>query len=78
MSSTGSNSEMDVDIDPGNPNWEFLSMISNYRQDLQMTPLRDCDPVEDHQITVCVRKRPLNKKGIHGRESHRTYQLILT
>ncbi|XP_021957433.1 kinesin-like protein KIF2A [Folsomia candida] len=57
-----------MNIDPGNPNWEFLSMIREYQQDLQITPLRDSDPVEDHQITVCVRKRPMNKKEINRKE----------
>jgi kinesin family protein 2/24 len=37
----------------------------DYQQDLQITPLRDTDPVEDHQITVCIRKRPMNKKGTY-------------
>jgi kinesin family protein 2/24 len=51
-----------MNVDPGNPNWEFLSMIREYRHNLEFCPLRDSDPVEDHQITVCVRKRPTNKK----------------
>lgn len=34
-----------------------------YRATVEFRPLRETDPVEDHQITVCVRKRPLNKKG---------------
>jgi len=52
-----------MNLDPGNPNWEFLSMIREYRQNLEIKPLRETDAVEDHQITVCVRKRPMNKKG---------------
>lgn len=34
-----------------------------YQNGLDLRPLRSHDPVESHQITVCVRKRPLNKKG---------------
>lgn len=34
-----------------------------YQTTLEFKPLRDSEIVEDHQITVCVRKRPLNKKG---------------
>ena len=79
-----------MNLDPGNPNWEFLAMIRyatysrtsraycfvalsisecgllycrEYRMSFEMRPLQDGDPIEDHQITVCVRKRPLNKKG---------------
>lgn len=51
-----------MNLDPGNPNWEFLAMIREYRSNLEFRPLRENDAVEDHQITVCVRKRPLNKK----------------
>lgn len=36
----------------------------DYQSNLDFKPLRDSEVVEDHQITVCVRKRPLNKKGI--------------
>lgn len=35
---------------------------------LDFRPIRDTDVVEDHQITVCVRKRPLNKKEINRKE----------
>ncbi|XP_076637375.1 kinesin-like protein 10A isoform X7 [Colletes latitarsis] len=51
-----------MNLDPGNPNWEFLAMIREYQNSIDFRPLRDTDTVEDHQITVCVRKRPLNKK----------------
>jgi len=57
-----------MNIDPGNPNWEFLGMIRNYRANIDFRPLKDTDPVEDHQITVCVRKRPLNKKELNRKE----------
>ncbi|XP_012235498.1 uncharacterized protein [Linepithema humile] len=51
-----------MNLDPGNPNWEFLAMIREYQNSIEFRPLRETDAVEDHQITVCVRKRPLNKK----------------
>ncbi|XP_054277493.1 kinesin-like protein Klp10A isoform X2 [Macrosteles quadrilineatus] len=57
-----------MNIDPGNPNWEFLGMIRNYRANIDFRPIKDTDPVEDHQITVCVRKRPLNKKEVVRKE----------
>nr|CAD7424097.1 unnamed protein product [Timema monikensis] len=52
-----------MSLDPGNPNWEFLGMIRDYRSNIDFRPLRENDLVEDHQITVCIRKRPLNRKG---------------
>merc|ERR1739844_490155 len=48
--------------DPGNPNWEFLCMIREYQESLDFNPLQDGDDFIEHQITVCVRKRPLSKK----------------
>ena len=48
-------------IDPGNPNWEFLCMIREYQEQLEYNPLTDNDVVTDHQISVCVRKRPLSQ-----------------
>lgn len=49
-------------IDPGNPNWEFLQMICEYKEQIEFNPLQDGDPLNDHQITVCVRKRPMSQK----------------
>ncbi|XP_043518853.1 kinesin-like protein Klp10A isoform X2 [Frieseomelitta varia] len=57
-----------MNLDPGNPNWEFLAMIREYQSSIEFRPLRETDAVEDHQITVCVRKRPLNKKEIARKE----------
>ncbi|MCL4131360.1 UNVERIFIED_CONTAM: hypothetical protein GTU68_061454 [Idotea baltica] len=57
-----------MNIDPGNPNWEFLNMIREFRQQLDFRPLKDGDPMEEHQITVAVRKRPLNKKELNRKE----------
>lgn len=42
----------------------FLLFFSEYRNGIDIRPLRGSEGVEDHQITVCVRKRPLNKKGM--------------
>lgn len=53
---------------PGNPHWELLNMILEYRKGLDIKPLTENDPIEDHLITVCVRKRPLNKKEISRKE----------
>ncbi|EEB15649.1 kif-2, putative [Pediculus humanus corporis] len=39
-----------------------------YRSNLEFRPLKENDTIEDHQITVCVRKRPLNKKEINRKE----------
>ncbi|XP_026670826.1 kinesin-like protein KIF2A isoform X2 [Ceratina calcarata] len=57
-----------MNLDPGNPNWEFLAMIREYQSNIDFRPLRETDTVEDHQITVCVRKRPLNKKEVARKE----------
>lgn len=51
-----------MNMDPGNPNWELLAMIREYRSQIDFRTLRETDSVDDHQITVCVRKRPLNRK----------------
>merc|ERR1712110_309821 len=55
-------------VDPGNPNWEFLCMIQEYQDTLQFNPLKDGDAFNDHQISVCVRKRPLSSKEIKKKE----------
>ncbi|XP_012275898.1 kinesin-like protein Klp10A isoform X2 [Orussus abietinus] len=57
-----------MNLDPGNPNWEFLAMIRDYQNSIEFRPLRETDAVEDHQITVCVRKRPLNRKEVARKE----------
>ncbi|KAJ2947984.1 hypothetical protein O0L34_g9776 [Tuta absoluta] len=57
-----------MNMDPGNPNWEFLAMIREYQNSIDFRPLNGTEPVEDHQITVCVRKRPLNKKEMNKKE----------
>ncbi|GIY66977.1 kinesin-like protein KIF2A [Caerostris extrusa] len=45
-------------MDPGNPNWEFISMINQ----LDYKPISITDPIHPLQICVAVRKRPMNKK----------------
>lgn len=57
-----------MNVDPGNPNWEFLSMIREYRSGLDFRPVSMNDPSEVHQICVAVRKRPLNKKELNRKE----------
>uniref|UniRef100_H2YAC8 Kinesin-like protein n=1 Tax=Ciona savignyi TaxID=51511 RepID=H2YAC8_CIOSA len=54
--------------DPNNANWEFAIMIKEFRAGLEMKPLTAADPVLDHRICVCVRKRPLNKKEVGRKE----------
>ncbi|ERL95529.1 hypothetical protein D910_12791 [Dendroctonus ponderosae] len=55
-------------MDPGNPHWELLNMILECRRGLEIKPLSENDAIEDHLITVCVRKRPLNKKEVARKE----------
>jgi kinesin family protein 2/24 len=52
----------------GKPNREFLLMITEYRNNIEFRPLRESDPLWDRQITVCIRKRPLNKKELTSKE----------
>lgn len=54
--------------DPGNPNWETAQMIREYQSTLEFCPLTDGHAIEDHQITVCVRKRPLSRKEVNRKE----------
>lgn len=54
--------ELMSNVEPGNPNWEFLGMIREYREQLTYKPISNHDETVDHQICVAVRKRPLNKR----------------
>ena len=55
--------------DPGNPNWEFLQMILDYKDELEeFSPLQDGDPVVNHKISVCIRKRPMSQKELKKKE----------
>uniref|UniRef100_A0A182QR60 Kinesin-like protein n=1 Tax=Anopheles farauti TaxID=69004 RepID=A0A182QR60_9DIPT len=54
--------------DGGNPNWEFINMIRQYQATIEFRPLVDEQPTDAHQITVCVRKRPLSAKEQRQKE----------
>ena len=43
-------------------------LCREFQGTLDFRPIRETDGVEDHQITVCVRKRPLNKKELNRKE----------
>lgn len=59
------NEKVQMTLDPGNPNWHFLKMIQDFQETLGEQRHMDMnDPIVDHRICVCVRKRPLNKKEI--------------
>nr|XP_034358731.1 kinesin-like protein KIF2C isoform X5 [Arvicanthis niloticus] len=50
------------------PNWEFARMIKEFRVTMECNPLTVTDPIEEHRICVCVRKRPLNKQELAKKE----------
>lgn len=49
-------------VDTSVPAWEFSEMISEFRSHIEFTRLTNSEPVRDLRISVCVRKRPINKK----------------
>ncbi|XP_055337884.1 kinesin-like protein KIF2A [Paramacrobiotus metropolitanus] len=57
-----------MNADPGNPNWQFLAMIRDFRATLDINPLVISDVAHDKLINVCVRKRPLSKKEEQRKE----------
>lgn len=57
-----------MNLDPGNPNWETAAMIREYQSTIEFRPLCDGQAIDDHQITVCVRKRPLSRKEVMKKE----------
>lgn len=57
-----------MNVDPGNPNWEFIGMIREFRSQLEYRPISHNDLVQVQQICVAVRKRPLNKKELVRKE----------
>ncbi|XP_031627205.1 kinesin-like protein Klp10A isoform X2 [Contarinia nasturtii] len=57
-----------MNMDPGNPNWELAAMIREYQSQIDFRPLTDGQAIEDHQITVCVRKRPVSRKEVMKKE----------
>lgn len=60
--------ELMSNVEPGNPNWEFLGMIDSYREQLTYKPINANDEATDHQICVAVRKRPLNTKELQRKD----------
>ncbi|KAM6305471.1 kinesin-like protein KIF2C [Aegotheles albertisi] len=56
------------EFDSSCPNWEFARMIKEFRATLHCQPLSLSDPIEEHRICVCVRKRPLNKLELLKKE----------
>lgn len=56
------------EYDPSNPNYDFLMMIRDFQENLDYNPLTNTDPIEYHQICVCLRKRPLNKRELGRKE----------
>jgi kinesin family protein 2/24 len=47
-----------------NVNQDFMQMIDEFRESIDISPLDPQGPVSSQKITVCVRKRPLNKKEL--------------
>uniref|UniRef100_A0A8B9NL97 Kinesin-like protein n=1 Tax=Accipiter nisus TaxID=211598 RepID=A0A8B9NL97_9AVES len=56
------------EFDSSCPNWEFAQMIKEFRATLDCQPISITDPIEEHRICVCVRKRPLNKQELLKKE----------
>ncbi|KAI8037593.1 kinesin-like protein Klp59C [Drosophila gunungcola] len=57
--------------DPGNPDWEIARMIRLQRLQMESQPVKSRSsegPPKEHQIVVCVRKRPLRRKEVEARE----------
>uniref|UniRef100_A0A8C5SKM0 Kinesin-like protein n=1 Tax=Laticauda laticaudata TaxID=8630 RepID=A0A8C5SKM0_LATLA len=50
------------------PNWDFARMVKEYRNTINCQSLSMNDPIEEHRICVCVRKRPLNKQELGKKE----------
>uniref|UniRef100_A0A452U8A6 Kinesin-like protein n=1 Tax=Ursus maritimus TaxID=29073 RepID=A0A452U8A6_URSMA len=51
-----------LNVNTGNPNYEIMRMIEEYRRHLDCSKVSSLEPREDHRICVCVRKRPLNQR----------------
>ncbi|KAL8598988.1 hypothetical protein ACOMHN_006797 [Nucella lapillus] len=56
--------QVEAEYDTSDPNWEFKAMIREFCSHLDFRPITSSDPIENHQICVCVRKRPMNKKEL--------------
>ncbi|XP_066262209.1 kinesin-like protein Klp10A [Euwallacea similis] len=51
-----------------NPHWQLFKMIQDFRRQMQFKTVINQDHVEEHLITVVVRKRPLNYAEILRKE----------
>lgn len=60
--------QQEQEFDISQPSWEFEAMIREFRKTLEYRPITNSDQIENHQICVCLRKRPLNKKESDRRE----------
>ncbi|XP_058033520.1 kinesin-like protein KIF2C isoform X1 [Ahaetulla prasina] len=56
------------EFDSNCPNWDFARMVKEYRNTINCQSLSMTDPIEEHRICVCVRKRPLNKQELGKKE----------
>ncbi|KAM6457405.1 kinesin-like protein KIF2C isoform 2-T2 [Liasis olivaceus] len=56
------------EFDSSCPNWDFARMVKEYRTTINCQSLSMNDPIEEHRICVCVRKRPLNKQELGKKE----------
>jgi len=55
--------EKAVEMNANHANYDFFCMIQDYQEQLEFNPVSEDDAwASDHQITVCVRKRPINAK----------------
>lgn len=55
-------------LNENNPHWELSNMISQYQNSIEFKPLSLNDHIEDHLITVAVRKRPLKPSEMMKKE----------
>ncbi|CAF1060448.1 unnamed protein product [Adineta ricciae] len=56
------------EVDQSIPAWEFQAMVSEYRQQLDVSVLTMNEPQKDLKICVCVRKRPITKKELSKKD----------
>ncbi|XP_028589523.1 kinesin-like protein KIF2C isoform X1 [Podarcis muralis] len=56
------------EYDSSCPNWDFARMVKEYRANIVCQSISMNDPIEEHRICVCVRKRPLNKQELGKKE----------
>ncbi|XP_062996447.1 kinesin-like protein KIF2C isoform X3 [Elgaria multicarinata webbii] len=56
------------EFDSSCPNWDFARMVKEYRATINCQSISMNDPIEEHRICVCVRKRPLNKQELGKKE----------